>query len=96
MAGNDYPHNEYERERNPTYWLVVFDTPKKLAVKSGDGLDFLTGEASLIWLSSAERLENHAGQEITFSIDPETAWWPSDVSLPANEPRTNDVHVLEG
>ena len=48
----------------------------------------------MIWVSEPAGLEAYAGQHVTFSIDPEHMFWPSDTSLPLGQPRTEDVHIL--
>lgn len=93
MAEN-YPASDYERQANPTYWLIVLDGPQTIEVMSGGGPELVSGEASLIWVQEPAGLEPYTGQHITFSIDPGKTFWPSDVSLPVGGPRTNDVHIL--
>ena len=92
MAEN-YPASDFERELNPTYWLIVLDEPQTIEIMSGGGPELVSGEATLIGILEPAGLEQYAGQHITFSIDPSKTYWPSDVSLPSG-PRTNDVHIL--
>ncbi len=93
MAGN-YPANDAERQLHPTYWLMILDEPQIIGIVSGGSPEIVSGEASMIWISEPAGLEQYAGQHLTFSIDPQNTWWPSDVSLPLNEPRTSDVNIL--
>lgn len=77
---------------NQTYRLIVLDTPQTMKLQGVDGPR--NGEVRLISVSFAEGLEQHDGQHLTFSIDPEATYWPSDTSLPIGQPSTTDVHVL--
>lgn len=86
--------NDYERQSNPTYWLIVLDEPQTIEIMSGGGPGMFSNEASIIWVSEPAGLEAYAGQHVTFSIDPEHTFWPSDTSLPLGQPRTEDVHIL--
>ena len=49
----------------------------------------------MIDVTYAQGLESYDGQHVTFSIDPNNTWWPSDTSLPLGQPRTDDVHILQ-
>lgn len=100
---NAYSHSEVvalqgqgdpEPDRGETYYLIVLDEPQNMTLTSGDGLSSRDGEVHLIDVTYAEGIAQYTGQHLTCSIDPNQTYWPSDVSLPLGEPRTNDVHIL--
>ena len=79
-----------------TYCVIVLDQPQTIALSHSGSQDreLREGEVSLIAIF-ADGYERYAGQHLTFSIDPYETWFPSDVSLPLGQPRTNGIHVLE-
>lgn len=80
-----------------TFRLIVLDTPKVMELETGDpspASRARSGEVRLIDVSLAEGLESFDGQHLTFSIDPEETYWPSDASMPVGQPSTRDVHIL--
>ena len=90
-----YPdYNEAYTDKTQTYRIIVLDEPQEVTLQAVDGpytgtLRYLTvrDEAGV-----PEELDGH---NIVFSIDPETAWWPSDTSIPLGQPKTSDIHVME-
>ena len=77
--------------------LIVLDTPQVMELETGDpspASRARSGEVRLIDVSLAEGLESFDGQHLTFSIDPEETYWPSDASMPVGQPSTRDVHIL--
>ena len=77
--------------------LIVLDTPQVMELETGDpspASRARSGEVRLIDVSLAEGLESFDGQHLTFSIDPEETYWPSDASMPVGQPSTGDVHIL--
>ena len=77
--------------------LIVLDTPQVMELETGDpspASRARSGEVRLIDVSLAEGLEPFDGQHLTFSIDPEQTYWPSDASMPVGQPSTRDVHIL--
>ena len=77
--------------------LIVLDTPQVMELETGDPSPVSrarSGEVCLIDVSLAEGLESFDGQHLTFSIDPEETYWPSDASMPVGQPSTRDVHIL--
>ena len=77
--------------------LIVLDTPQVMELETGDpspASRARSGEVRLIDVSLAEGLESFDGQHLTFSIDPEQTYWPSDASMPVGQPSTRDVHIL--
>lgn len=94
MAGN-YPGNDYERQLYPTFWLIVLDEPRTIEIMSGAGPDLYSSEASMICATDPAGLEQYAGRHVTFSVDPNRTFWPSDASLPLGQPRTGDIHILQ-
>ena len=80
-----------------TFRLIVLDTPQVIELETGDpspASRARSGEVRLIDVSLAEGLESFDGQHLTFSIDPEETYWPSDASMPVGQPSTRDVHIL--
>ncbi|OUP27069.1 RNA polymerase sigma factor [Faecalibacterium sp. An192] len=80
-----------------TFQLIVLDTPQVMELETGDPSPASwarSGEVRLIDVSLAEGLESFDGQHLTFSIDPEETYWPSDASMPVGQPSTRDVHIL--
>lgn len=79
-----------------TFHLIVLDTPKEMELQSGDPVGAPRSDTvRVISVAYAEGLEQYDGQHLTFSIDPEATYWPSDTSMPVGQPGTRDVHILE-
>lgn len=73
----------------------MLDPAQSVTARSGDGQGSYSGETMMIDVTYAQGLEQYDGQHVTFSIDPNNTWWPSDTSLPLGQPRTDDVHILQ-
>lgn len=81
---------------NQTFHLIVLDTPQEMELQSGDPVGAPRSDTvRVISVAYAEGLEQYDGQHLTFSIDPEATYWPSDTSMPVGQPGTRDVHILE-
>lgn len=66
-----------------TFHLIVLDTPKEMELQSGDPVGAPRSDTvRVISVAYAEGLEQYDGQHLTFSIDPEATYWPSDTSMP--------------
>ena len=77
-----------------SYHLIVLDTPQVMDLRSGGDPGTRSGEVSMIRIFSSEGLSQYNGQHLTFSIDPNQTYWPSDTSLPVGQPGTSDIKVL--
>ena len=53
-----------------------------------------SGEVKVIAIFDTEDTAGYEGQHLTFSIDPQNTYWPSDTSMPVGHPTTGDIHVL--
>lgn len=83
-------------DSNQTFRLIVLDTPQEMKLQSGDPTGSpRSGTVRLISVAYAEGLEQYDGQHLTFSIDPNNTYWPSDTSMPVGQPGTRDVHILK-
>ena len=80
-------------DTNQKFRLIVLDVPQEMALINIDG-DLRSDEVILIDISYTEGLEQYEGQHLTFSIDPNNTYWPSDTSLPLGQPATKDIHIL--
>lgn len=79
-----------------TFHLIVLDTPQEMELQSCDPVGAPRSDTvRVISVAYAEGLEQYDGQHLTFSIDPEATYWPSDTSMPVGQPGTRDVHILE-
>ena len=79
-----------------TFHLIVLDTPQEMELQSGDPVGAPRSDTvRVISVAYAEGLEQYDGQHLTFSIDSEATYWPSDTSMPVGQPGTRDVHVLK-
>lgn len=92
---NSWDGSSVEDSRSLTYRVIVLDTPQDLNLNSGSGDSYSTHEALMINLYYIDDIGQYEGQNITFSIDPATTWWPSDTSLPFGQPIAGDIHILE-
>lgn len=82
-------------DSSQTFRLIVLDTPQEMELQSGDPAGAPRSDTvRLISVAYAEGLEQYDGQHLTFSIDPDNTYWPSDTSMPVGQPGTSDVHVL--
>lgn len=86
ILNSGYPTDE-------TVWAITLDQPEMVTGRQA-GESGITGEATMIGLAEGAGLESYDGQHVVFSIDPDTTWWPTDVSMPVDQPRTDDVHIL--
>lgn len=77
-----------------SYHLIVLDTPQVMDLRSGGDPGTRSGEVSMIRIFNSEGLSQYNGQHLTFSIDPNQTYWPSDTSLPVGQPGTSDIKVL--
>ena len=95
LQGMEDPNpGSYEYEIGNIYWLIVLDTPQPMALKHASGSEGYQEHTASIIGVFADGLDRYDGQHLIFSIDPDRTWWPSDVSAPFGEPRTDDIHVL--
>ena len=73
----------------------MLDTPQNMNLRSGGGeTGGYESQVLMVNVTEASGLEQYDGQHLTFSIDGENTWWPTDTSLPVGQPHTSDVHVL--
>ena len=91
LQGMPDPNGQWA-DKSQSFRLIVLDTPQTMALMGEESLRSDT--VTLISVSYAEGLEQYNGQHLTFSIDPNTTYWPSDTSLPLGQPRTKDIHIL--
>ncbi len=94
------PNGDYEDSvgysRSRTYRVILLDTPQILRLHGSDFDDYyFSGEVLMLNLEYTDCMDQYMGQHITFSIDPAHTYWPSDTSLPVDQPFTEDIHVLE-
>lgn len=95
---NDFDERAVEYAQSRTYHVIVLDTPQTLRLRSFDpseGDNYTIHEALMINIEGTDNMNQYEGQHITFSIDPDATWWPTDTSLPLGQPSTGDIHVLE-
>lgn len=79
-------------DHNATFRLIVLDTPQTMELEGIDGPR--SGEVKVIAIFDTEDTAGYEGQHLTFSIDPQNTYWPSDTSMPVGQPTTGDIHVL--
>ena len=66
----------------------MLDTPQEMELQSGDPVGAPRSDTvRVISVAYAEGLEQYDGQHLTFSIDPEATYWPSDTSMPGGTAR---------
>ena len=77
-----------------TYRIIVLDQPQNL---TGLDVDEMYSErpVNCISVDYADIPLEYDGKQITFSISPDTFYWPSDTGLPLGAPSTDDVHILQ-
>lgn len=92
---NGFDESSVEYSRSQTYRVIVLDTPQTLYLESFIGDAPYNKEVLLIRLDGIDGMEQYEGRHITFSIDPDNAWWPTDTSLPFGQPYIGDIHILE-
>ena len=84
--------NEYT-DTSARYVLIVLDKPQVMKLTNGDNLGGLRSD-EVRMISTSREFSKYYGQHITFSINPEYTYWPSDTSLPLGQPVTSDIHIL--
>lgn len=77
-----------------TYRIIVPDQPQNLTGLDVDNMYF-ERQVDIISVDYAEIPLEYDGKQITFSISPDTFYWPSDTGLPLGAPSTDDVHILQ-
>ena len=84
-------------EEETTYVIVVFDHETAFECMSGDGSGLRSDTATMISLTRQDPTywSEREGEKVTIAVSPDETWWPSDVSLPAGEPRTAFVQVID-
>lgn len=95
IQGQQDPNPGPWSESGNTFRVIMLDPAQSVTARNGDGQGSHSGEAMMIDVTYAQGLEQYDGQHVTFSIDPNDTWWPSDTSLPLGQPRTDDVHILQ-
>lgn len=84
-----------------TYVVLELDEETELTVTAGDNSGLVEGSASMIALKPVTSPGwtvndwGDNGAHARVAINPRMTWWPSDVSLPINQPRSSDYLVLE-
>ena len=94
LQGQPDPNAPYT-DKSRTYRLIILDGETEVTGHSGDGLYTQTGTPYAILIDRADVPSSYDGQYITFSISPDTLWWPSDTRLPLGQPGTSDIHILD-
>ena len=84
--------NEYT-DTSERYVLIVLDKPQVMKLTNGDNLGGLRSD-EVRMISTGREFSKYYGQHLTFSIDPNNTYWPSDTSLPLGQPVTSDIHIL--
>lgn len=82
-------------DHSRTYRLIVLDSPQRIVAKNGDGMGSREGTAQMILIDRAQISKSYDGKTVTFSINPEKTWWPSDTRLPLGAPTTSDIHIMD-
>ena len=77
-----------------TYRIIVLDQPQNLTGLDVDDM-YSERQVDIISVDYAEIPPEYDGKQITFSISPDTFYWPSDTGLPLGAPSTDDVHILQ-
>lgn len=94
LQGQPDPNAPYT-DKSRTYRLIILDGETEVTGHSGDGMYTQTGTPYAILIDRADVPASYDGQHITFSISPDTLWWPSDTRLPLGQPGTSDIHILD-
>ncbi len=84
---------DWNPPRYRDYRIIVIDEPQIIRGRSVDGYQEST--VRLILIDDADIPAGYDGQNITFSIHPDTLWWPSDTRLPVGQPGTKDIHIMK-
>lgn len=91
LQGDSYTNGE---DPNDTMWLILLDEGSQTVECNSSGDPGIYYEAAAWAIHVQTDISQYNGQHITFSIDHDTIWWPSDTSLPLGQPYTSDIHVL--
>ena len=93
LQGVPDPNKGEYTDTNARYTLIVLDKPQVMKLTNGDDIGGLrSNEVRMI--STSREFSKYYGQHLTFSIDPNNTYWPSDTSLPIGQPVTSDIHIL--
>ena len=93
LQGVPDPNNNEYTDTNARYTLIVLDKPQVMKLTNGDNLGGLRSD-EVRMISTSRDFSKYYGQHLTFSIDPNNTYWPSDTSLPLGQPVTSDIHIL--
>lgn len=90
-----------------TFAVVILNHETTVDGMSGDGSGMRTQNASIIGVAEYSDYESfvidsgdldlwrpYEGQTVAIAVRAEDLWFPSDVSLPVGEPRTDDARIL--
>ena len=106
IAGLDQEAIEGLASEDSQYAVVEFNEPTALNVaSSGDMGNLHVGDALMVGVAYDEPQYGfsegdldawaaYEGQTVTVALVPEETWWPSDVSLPIGQPRTDTAVLL--
>lgn len=98
LQGEPDPNAEWA-DTSEVFWLILPDEPQAMSLGSSGGGGFTEGTVDMISVTYAQGLEGlkqYEGQQLIYSIDPNTTWWPSDTSLPLGKPLAiGEIRVLQ-
>jgi len=93
LQGEPDPNKNEYTDTSARYVLIVLDKSQVMKLTNGDNLGGLRSD-EVRMISTSREFSKYYGQHLTFSIDPEYTYWPSDTSLPLGQPVTSDIHIL--
>ena len=93
LQGVPDPNKGEYTDTNARYTLIVLDKPQVMKLTNGDDIGGLRSD-EVRMISTSREFSKYYGQHLTFSIDPNNTYWPSDTSLPIGQPVTSDIHIL--
>lgn len=98
LQGEPDPNAEWA-DTSEVFWLILPDEPQAMSLGSSGGGGFTEGTVDMISVTYSQGLESlkqYEGQQLIYSIDPNTTWWPSDTSLPLGKPLAiGEIRVLQ-
>lgn len=98
LQGEPDPNAQWA-DTSEVFWLILPEEPQTMSLGSSGGGGFTEGTVDIIsvtYSQGMEQLKQYEGQQLVYSIDPNTTWWPSDTSLPLGKPLAiGEIHVLQ-
>lgn len=95
VQGIDDPNPEHSNS-NEEYIIFILAKPQKITARSSGGMYMTTRQVKVMCLPDSDYVRKYDGKNVTISVDLDETMFPSDVSLPLEEPMSASFKILDG